>query len=821
MPKPKSSRGAARKTPQPKPYTYVEAVFIDDYGRDRALSLASAKSFSKKKSIAPTQTMRLQTDRRVEIALRRGDWETARAIRKLRKAERQADIEWGRLFRRLIRTKVRIPKPIKHGAPKRQPHILPTKWPALPKYDSAIRDSFNRRSVFARFRYYSSRTARPGVCRRVTTYIFRGSELDHTGTPMMCTNVGETIEEAVAGFDHLEQVNWSARKGAKILNHAILAMDHRWTPEQMLELGQEWAEQSFGQHDLPYCVCLHAPPEDGDERNWHLHVVWSWRPLERVGDHSWMVGENLRTDLDGAQGMRALRENFAHLMTAMAFRSGHADVYTALSYAARGLPVEPQIHLDEGRTRQARAGKFVAANEENFERVLRSQAALADDELRRAEGRLAEWRAVAERARQRFARLLTVPAPPAARFAVSRRPRSLDLATEFVAPPIAPMDKQNVPAPAARRYIVSTPAGWADRISALQENLRGIANLRIIQPVRAIAAPRGRFETSAPLPPSSSSRPTLPVFTQAAPMPVLPMRKTRVSRIPNPPAVIAAITVSPVRAHGSPKPPPKSFKLQTTFANLRKVKVPSRVPAVATTAGPPAARSFKVASLPSICKPASIFPPMDQTTLVRFAAERWRVEAIVAKLAEDEAKAAAARQVSEELVRTRQNEDACRALLNLLDEEQFLLLRDRDGVITVPGEALTRAGFTELTTGQRFQEQLQLIFEQQQRELTDIARHLASDGKIALVHGVWRFDAEAPEDAKFALFKWRNDDRVTAALSEFAKVAEVDRKAFSPHETEGWFLARVNGETTRPPSGGHAPSSRFRQIGTPDRGLGD
>lgn len=413
MPKRKSSRAAVRNTPQPKAHSYIPAVFVDDYGHDRALSIASAKAFSKKKLDAASRAVERKSNRDMDRAIEAGDRETARAIRRLRKQERETDRSIARFFRRRIRTTVRPARQIKHKPPKAKRSIWPSGSRALPKYDGPIRDKFNRRGVFFRSRYYSSRTAKPGVSKRVAIYIYSGSTLDEHGNPMFRTNVGLTIDEAVCGLDHHEQVNRSAQKNAKVLNHAVLAMDYRWTPEQMLEVGERWAEERFGRYGLPYAISLHEPPPDGDERNWHLHVIWSWRPLERVGDHEWLVGESLRTELDGAQGMWMLRERLAAMMTEMSFEAGDADVYTALSYAARGLPVIPQIHLDEGRTRQAREGKVVEANEENHDKVVRSIAALADDELRAEDERLARTQDIAKRIAERFAKKITAPPIPA------------------------------------------------------------------------------------------------------------------------------------------------------------------------------------------------------------------------------------------------------------------------------------------------------------------------------------------------------------------------------------------------------------------------
>ena len=480
MAKTKSSREAVRNTPQPKMHRYVPAVFRDDYGRDRTLTVESAKQFSKKKLSAAAIALQRRGDRGMDMAIAAGDRETARAIRRLRKQERASDFAMKRYFRRYMKTKVPITNKIKHGQPKPQKPISPSKWKALPSYDGPVRDRQRRRGVFLRVRYYSGRSAKPGVSMRVTKYFYRGSALGSDGVPMFTTNVGDTIEEAVAGFDHLEQVNWSAQRGAKIGNQAIVAMDYRWTPEQMLAVGTDWAEECFGQHDLPYMVCLHEPPPDGDERNWHLHVFWSWRPLERIGDHEWLVSESLRTDLDGEAGMRVLRENLAVAMTEMSQEAGRPELYTALSYGARGLPIEPQIHLGEARTRQARASEFVRDNEENHERGLRSRAAMIEDDLRREDTRLAHQLSAIKRVRDRFTAVPNIPVVPAAAFntqyafSLPEKRNALKVRTSLSRPTLAKIPEAVPKAPHSLEWLEN----W---IKKRRKAAREFANLRILQ----------------------------------------------------------------------------------------------------------------------------------------------------------------------------------------------------------------------------------------------------------------------------------------------------------------------------------------------------
>lgn len=604
-----SSRTTVRKSPQPKVHSYIPAVFTDDYGRDRALTVTSAKKFSRKKLDKSSRSLQQRGNREMDKAIAASDRETAKAVRRLRRQERETEIAIKRFFRRVIRTKVKIPE-IKFRSSKRQRIILPSAWHAMPKYDGPIRDKLGRRGVFARFRYYSARTAKPGVSKRVTIYIVKGAAIDADGERMVRTNVGLTIEETVCGFDHLEQVNWSAQKGAKILNHAILAMDHRWTPEQMLEVAERWAEERFGQYDLPYCVALHEPPPEGDVRNWHCHVTWSWRPLERTGDHEWLVGEGLRTDLDGAEGMLVLRERFAAQMTEMSFQTGNRDIYTALSNIARGLPHEAQTHLGEARTRQVREGGFDAANEENHERVLRSKAAVVDDELRREDERLAAKQRIAQRVRDRFAKVLALPAMPAIASIASRIGVPLEAMKVRVLCMARPVDlpiNDIPPEPRAAENpsFASWCRDWAERI---RPQMAGIANLRFsraasISPSSVPEAP------SLPRVPSEMPAPATILRTVAIPTvgPVPAVYTWSTSKLGVPAKVEPLVNITPMPVPAPPAPVAVSI---TKIANLRDVQLlrraapipvptaPARPSAPSVTFAMPAVQTSRPTAIP-------------------------------------------------------------------------------------------------------------------------------------------------------------------------------------------------------------------------------
>lgn len=843
MPKPTSSRTAVRNTPQPKVHSFIPAVFRDDYGRERALTADAAKSFSKKKLDAASRALERRANLAMERAIIESDRETARTIRKLRQQERQADIDLARIYSRWLSTKVRPVRKIEHKPPKPKSDIPPASKVALPKYDAPLRDRSGRLGVFFDSRYYSSKTAKPGVASRVVKYIFHGAHLDADGRVMWRTNVGETIDEAVCGFDHIELINRSSQKNAKVINHAVLAMDHRWTPEQMLDVGERWARERFGQHGLPFAISLHPPPPEGDHRNWHMHVVWSWRPLRRVGDHEWLVGEGLRSDLDGARGMWILRERFAGISTLMSFERGDCDVYTALSHAARGLPVEPQKKLGEAKTRRARAGEFVADNEENHERVLRSKAALIDDDLRREDEHLAVDLELARKVAAGIARLVKLPVPPAFTYAVSRfsapsptaavdKWRSIALAEPAcqappsMGPSVNPVtigkgidavrtiisDRKfanlrigSVPAPPTARLCLTQPFAAQVPHSALPA--RANVPLAPIVPSKAFIA--GKFAIPSPViaPPAPVKRPVIPrpparfeVFLAWSP-PVggkLPLTLAMQRTSARPPS-LPLFEVKPFEA-----PRMSKFILRAAKAIGDIPKLPAiiirygnvmagiTVPAMAPVPQALRTRHLKTPPPATPYAPPSFVVPAADLSVAAAAAGR-------AAAAELELTLARARALMSEDadnvadVRQERNKDTPASvslkpstspwlLMAMLEERRWSIRKDKRGLWTLEAGLLREAGLTlEQGDSEGMQRVLAKENAKQVEELRQVASFIAEAPQDYLVQteNGWRLTTSAPERLRRIMHMWRADPRVQKAFGELASMAPVSKASTS------------------------------------------
>jgi len=164
----------------------------------------------------------------------------------------------------------------------------------------------------------------------------------------------------------------------------IIQSMHELPPEEQWAMLLRYCDQVFGSQDLPYSVCLHAPPEQGDQRNWHAHIVFSYRPMVRTEEAEWQIGRAIRTDLDCPEQWTRMRFLLSEELNRTAEMHGIDKRYTHLSYAAAGLDYIPQEHLGAGLTEKVRRGEKVELNEQNFSIVARNSALLAVREIRSA-----------------------------------------------------------------------------------------------------------------------------------------------------------------------------------------------------------------------------------------------------------------------------------------------------------------------------------------------------------------------------------------------------------------------------------------------------
>jgi hypothetical protein len=140
------------------------------------------------------------------------------------------------------------------------------------------------------------------------------------------------------------------RKNSQVAREIQLSLPHELTDAQRKELVTEFVCDNFVAKGMVADVAIHAPSKDGDQRNYHAHVMLTTRTItpDRFAEK--------RRDWNSKEVLSEWRENWAtvqnqHLTHALGAR---APKVTHKSYAEQGIDKIPGHHLGPGATAMER-----------------------------------------------------------------------------------------------------------------------------------------------------------------------------------------------------------------------------------------------------------------------------------------------------------------------------------------------------------------------------------------------------------------------------------------------------------------------------------
>lgn len=356
------------------------------------LTMDGAETLVRQRKDASAKEIRARRERARTIAAGIEDAAARRQFLAAERAHERGIRDFWRSFRARVRRQVdaiiKRTRKAAHGGSSKGRALFP-----LPAYPGPIIDRHGRRCVYMDILYHSAKTAKIGVSRRCVAYILRQEAIERgiDGALLKHSNVGETDAEIKDAFDLVETLNRAARSNAKVVHTMVLNLPHDIPAEERMAIVRMFCAAVFEAYDLPYVASLHTPSPEGDQRNFHAHIVFSFRPTVRTGDHEWDVGRELRADRENKERFREMRAVFADIMTLVARRSGHERrSYTALSNVDRGLKAKPLRKLGGAETAAARRGEAVLDNEHNRAQIVINLAAMADDRAKRRRQKLNE-----------------------------------------------------------------------------------------------------------------------------------------------------------------------------------------------------------------------------------------------------------------------------------------------------------------------------------------------------------------------------------------------------------------------------------------------
>ncbi|MEH3040655.1 MAG: hypothetical protein PGN21_11395 [Sphingomonas paucimobilis] len=217
------------------------------------------------------------------------------------------------------------------------------------------------------------------------------------------------LEQVAAGLAVQEKVLRAMRKNAKLSFRMVGAFPYGLPVAARREMLQRIGDEIFGVRGLGWSAAAHDADPGVDVDHPHFHFDYTLLPIERQENGSYIVSNELRTDLDGPEGLRFIRHQVARIMTEVARGHGLDRTFTALSYRERGMNREGGEHVGQQGTAAQRQGHHVAAVARNEARRRRDDAC---EQARAARERIVALEQLKRAIEEEAARVPLSPALP-------------------------------------------------------------------------------------------------------------------------------------------------------------------------------------------------------------------------------------------------------------------------------------------------------------------------------------------------------------------------------------------------------------------------
>ncbi|ASP28943.1 hypothetical protein CHH26_00700 [Qipengyuania flava] len=251
----------------------------------------------------------------------------------------------------------------------------------LPKYAKAIRDARGRVAVFLDIKYLGlkSKGWRKGLAADHAKYCFRADALEEAESQLAdpISNIAKTPKECAAFWNAVEPMEEGYRANSRVQMRFVGALPHFLTAAQRRAIIREFGEQAFGRYGLGYMAAGHCPDPNGDDRNWHFHMLTSTRQAVRVGDHEWAFSDEKLTEAFTPEGLIRTRAVFAAVVNRHCRAAGFDNRYTHQKYEDRDLAAFRTEKIGPARMAAHEDGEEVAAVERNRRRIAANEAGVA------------------------------------------------------------------------------------------------------------------------------------------------------------------------------------------------------------------------------------------------------------------------------------------------------------------------------------------------------------------------------------------------------------------------------------------------------------
>ncbi len=155
-----------------------------------------------------------------------------------------------------------------------------------------------------------------------------------------------------------------------------IAFPYEFNAMQRREAGDATARELMKRYGCAVDIAYHNPSRDGDQRNHHAHILFTDRGFDHSTKDGWAKNKyrdlsNDKLEVDGVKTSRgqqevlSLREFTAGVMNRIAMRDDLSVKVEHLSFEARGMDREPQVHLGAVANDMKRKGQQSERDDQN------------------------------------------------------------------------------------------------------------------------------------------------------------------------------------------------------------------------------------------------------------------------------------------------------------------------------------------------------------------------------------------------------------------------------------------------------------------------
>ena len=166
---------------------------------------------------------------------------------------------------------------------------------------------------------------------------------------------------------------------ALVMHEWEIALPHQLDAAQRREAAREMAQFIADRYGCVAMAAFHDPSRNGDQRNHHLHLMFTPRAIGPEGfvrnkfrNYSLRAPEaDMNRMMTGAEEIVFIKSQWAAIGNRHLERAGFSPTLDHRSYADQGIDLEPQKHLGPDATAKERRGERTAKGD--FNRAVRDR----------------------------------------------------------------------------------------------------------------------------------------------------------------------------------------------------------------------------------------------------------------------------------------------------------------------------------------------------------------------------------------------------------------------------------------------------------------